>query len=229
MMSVRMLIPAMMMAIASFTPVQAAPAEAEAPASAHHHPRASATGAKTASTRAYLQAMQTMHRGMRTPLSGNVDVDFARQMMPHHQGALDMAEIQLRYGHDEELKRFNQWVIAAQTKEIGFMKNWLRRRDNGAAPAGASDYFAAAMQQMHHGMAITYTGDADVDYVRGMIAHHQGAVDMARVLLAQGTDPELNALANDVFSSQTYEIAWMQDWLKARGHMRCHQPANMPH
>lgn len=158
-----------------------------------------------------------MHAQMAAPLSGNVDVDFARQMLPHHQGAVAMARIQLQYGRDEKLKALSRWIIFTQEIEIGFMNNWLYRRDNGAHKPGATNYFADVMARMHHGMAITYTGDADLDFVRGMIPHHQGAADMASILLERGTDPELNRLANDIFSTQSYEISWMQGWLAEHG------------
>lgn len=75
--------------------------------------------------------------------------------------------------------------------------------------------FKDANTKMHDGMAIAYTGDADADFVRGMIPHHQGAIDMARVLLAHGKDPELQKLGNDIIAAQTKEIAQMQAWLAA--------------
>lgn len=165
------------------------------------------------STHAYEQVMAAMHQRMSQPLSGNADVDFVRQMIPHHQAAVAMAKIQLAYGKDEGLKTFSRWVIAAQEQEIGYMKQWLRRRDNGRSYPGAKDYYGPAMQQMHHAMMIDYTGDADVDFARGMIAHHQGAVAMAGILMAHGTDPELRTLGDAVFRAQTYEIAWQQYWL----------------
>lgn len=77
--------------------------------------------------------------------------------------------------------------------------------------------YKAAMQQMHEQMMIAYTGDADVDFVRGMIPHHQGAIDMAKVELAYGKDPELRRLAEDIVKAQETEIAAMQAWLKAHG------------
>jgi uncharacterized protein (DUF305 family) len=73
--------------------------------------------------------------------------------------------------------------------------------------------FKDANAKMHEGMAIAFSGDADVDFVRGMIPHHQGAIDMARVLLAHGKDPELQKLGNDIIAAQTKEIAQMEAWL----------------
>lgn len=166
-----------------------------------------------ASTRAYAAAMERMHQHMHQPLSGDPDIDFVRQMIPHHQGAVEMAKVELKYGRDPALKRFSRWVITAQEQEIGVMQNWLRRRDNGAAPKDATDYYGEAMSRMHHRMMINYSGDADVDFVRGMIAHHQGAVDMAKILAAYGADPEIHSLADGIYRAQTAEIAWQQQWL----------------
>jgi uncharacterized protein (DUF305 family) len=204
----------------------AAPSQAkEANVEMHHHdhhamqaivkPKA-ASSKGNASTRAYEAAMERMHKNMAAPLSGNADVDFVRQMIPHHQGAVDMAKIQLQYGHDERLKRLCEWIIFAQEQEIGFMKNWLNRRDNGAVVKAAPDHYGAAMKTMHHAMMIDYIGDADIDFVRGMIPHHQGAVDMASILMERGSDPDLKQLAADIHRSQTQEIAWMERWLARR-------------
>ena len=71
--------------------------------------------------------------------------------------------------------------------------------------------------RMHEGMAIDFTGDADVDFVRGMIAHHRGAVEMAELVIEHGTDPEVRALAEGVISAQEAEIGWMEEWLAKHG------------
>ncbi len=73
--------------------------------------------------------------------------------------------------------------------------------------------FAAAMTKMHKDMAIKYSGNADVDFVRGMIPHHQGAIDMAKTELKYGKDETIRKLAEDVVKAQEAEIAMMKDWL----------------
>jgi Domain of unknown function (DUF305) len=71
------------------------------------------------------EANHRMHEGMEIVPEGNIERDFMRMMMPHHQGAIDMALVLLKYGHDERLKRLAQSIVIEQGQEISYMRTLL--------------------------------------------------------------------------------------------------------
>jgi uncharacterized protein (DUF305 family) len=76
---------------------------------------------------ALAETMTTMHRGMHdAKLTGKPDIDFARLMIPHHQGAVDMAKVELLFGTDARLRRLAQEIIVTQSSEIQVMQRILR-------------------------------------------------------------------------------------------------------
>lgn len=89
---------------------------------------------------------------------------------------------------------------------------------SGTAGMSAAEMaYRAANDRMHEAMNFEFTGNADVDFVRGMIAHHHGAVEMAKIVIEHGQDPDVRKLAEGVVEAQEAEIVWMQDWLAKHG------------
>jgi uncharacterized protein (DUF305 family) len=99
------------------------------------------------------------------------------------------------------------------------MKDWLGKTDSASLPTAPESTKAneQAMAVMMKNMMVPYTGDADVDFMKGMIPHHQGAIDMAKVAIQFAKDPALLKLAGDVVGAQESEIAVMTEWLKRHG------------
>lgn len=171
----------------------------------------------SASDNAYMHANHIMHEGMAIEFTGNPDIDFLRGMIPHHQGAVDMAKVQLEHGNNGSLKGFTKNIIRAQEREIRWMKinlETLELENEAFTPNhDSTKAFKHVNHDMHQDMNIKLSSQADADFVRGMIPHHQGAVDMAKVVLEYGKDANNKRLAYDIINEQESEITWMKRWL----------------
>ncbi|MBR0654591.1 DUF305 domain-containing protein [Roseomonas arctica] len=107
-----------------------APAASAPPAAADpHHPGAAAPGTagQSPSTIAFMAANEKMHRDMAITFTGDADRDFAASMIPHHEGAIAMARVQLAHGRDPAMRRLAEAVISAQESEIATLRAFLAR------------------------------------------------------------------------------------------------------
>ena len=77
----------------------------------------------------FKKAMDKMHKGMNFKSHGNIETDFLKGMIPHHQGAIDMSEELIKKSKDTELKAFAQKIIDAQKAEVKLMQDLLKKRD----------------------------------------------------------------------------------------------------
>ena len=150
------------------------------------------------------------------------DVAFAQQMIVHHQGAIEMADLAPSRAASQQVKDLAGRIKAAQGPEIQQMQGWLGMGGMGSQgqmtsggvtttmsmPGMMSD---ADMQQL------TAASGTDFDrlFLQQMIVHHQGALEMADTELAQGSYPAALALAQSIKTSQTAEITEMQQMLQA--------------
>lgn len=103
---------------------------AEAPSHNHDHNHSQAVNgedehADNEAVQAYRDVNRRMHEDMSVEFTGNPDADFARAMIPHHQGAIDMANVVLLHGEDEAIRDLAHEIIEAQEEEIAFLRDWL--------------------------------------------------------------------------------------------------------
>lgn len=160
------------------------------------------------------QMMQDMHALTAT---GDVNYDFMRGMIPHHQGAIGMAKVMLEQGGDEPMLTLAREIVAAQETEISQMQAWLQEYGQPQPGDQAQDIIAALQridQRMMADMQLPSSGDVTKDFVLGMIPHHIAAVDMAYVLLAHSTHADLRDMAHAVIREQEREIRQLNAWLQ---------------
>lgn len=190
---------------------------------------------------AFIASSMKMHEQMAFELTCDADVDFARGMLAHHAGALDVCDLFLQHAGDDADVALVHFCTAhvgpAQTREVNTLNGWLRlkgvasmaRTCNedrgyiklmgcGNLSCPSSIETIAANEAMHMAMSITFTGDANIDMARSMIPHHKGAIDMCRILQTHGTDASLLSLCENIVAAQTMEVGEIMNWLHVNGH-----------
>ena len=152
-----------------------------------------------------------------TPASGSdtasrtVDVMFAQMMIPHHQQAVEMADLALKNpSASAEVKALAQQIRGAQDPEIQTMTSWLSSW--GAPTAGVMDHGSDGMMSDEDMSALkSAQGDAfNKMWLTMMIEHHEGAVTMSKDVLAKTQTQEVRTLAQSIVDGQVKEIATMK-------------------
>ncbi|MFO1242852.1 MAG: DUF305 domain-containing protein [Rickettsiales bacterium] len=195
----------------------------------HCHENSMPPAVSDNATKGYQDAMQRMHREMDIRYTGDPDTDFAAGMIPHHQAAIEMARVELAYGKNPEMRSLAKTIIFFQEQEIAWMKHWLETRASSNPHSSSTEEYKKAAMKMHEDMNVAYTGNPDVDFARGMIPHHQGAVDMAAVVVRYGRTPEMVKLAQGIISGQLAEIGLMKAWLAKQPKLPSPSPKPMHH
>ena len=151
-----------------------------------------------------------------TSTNNAADVTFARDMVPHHEQALEMAKLVPDRSGDDQVRRLAQRVEKAQDPEITQLNAWLE--EWGEKPDGHAGHDMAGMMS-HDDMAkLEKASGAEFDrmWLEMMVEHHEGAVEMARTELENGQDADAKKLAQAIIDGQQQEITEMKDLLKTK-------------
>jgi uncharacterized protein (DUF305 family) len=141
------------------------------------------------------------------------DERFIDAMVPHHQGAIDMAEVALENAEHPEILALAEEIVAAQETEIGQLKT-IKQEQFGTSEV-SMDMGAEEMEGM--GMTsdpqeLANQEPFDKAFIANMIPHHQSAIEMANVVLEESENPELREIARAIVDAQEREIEQMRNW-----------------
>ncbi|MEP7214129.1 MAG: DUF305 domain-containing protein [Acidobacteriota bacterium] len=143
------------------------------------------------------------------------DLQFLDTMIVHHKGAIDMARLAGSRAQHDELKQLARNIITSQQNEIEKMEDWRSKWFSGAAPAVNMQF--PGMSEGMSGMDIEKLDPLkanafDLEFIRQMIPHHQGALAMANDARVKGSNAEIKSLASQIVEAQEAEIAQMKQW-----------------
>ena len=187
----------------------------------HHTQQEQPTLSQSASSQAMLDSMHTPMMLQDFSESRSPEIDYLTDMIPHHQGAVDSATLLLPHITNDELHTLAQNIIQSQTKEIEEFKALLSGDTITSTTLSNADYkeFLKANRQamdmmMHQMHEIKPTDDIQKDFVRAMIAHHNGAIKTSKIILAYAKDPQIRKIAQGIIAEQESEVKLMQELLK---------------
>lgn len=158
-------------------------------------------------------AMTTVPTDLSTLQGEAFDIAFMTQMIAHHREAVAMADELLRKYPDGTAREAAETIRVAQEPEIAQMTAWLASW-YGVKPVPGGMTGMDAMNAM--AVAAEASSDPDATFLRAMIEHHLGAIDMAGLALVRATRGEIRAMARDIVVVQANEIFEYQEWLAER-------------
>lgn len=163
--------------------------------------------------------MSIMHDMMKMmdamPKTQDPDQDYSMMMVMHHQGAIDMSELELKNGKDTQMRDLATRIIAAQKAEIARFNTFLagHKVETPLVPAFNMRQKMAMEKMMRANDLRVITGNTDRDFAQLMQDHHQSAIETSQAILDLGRHSETKVLGQEIIDSQMKEIKEMQEWL----------------
>ncbi|WP_166395059.1 DUF305 domain-containing protein [Rubrobacter marinus] len=155
---------------------------------------------------------EEMARRIVAPNGEYSDAAFVDSMIPHHEGAVEMAEVALDNAEHEEIRTLAQNIVDSQRAEIQLLGQ-MREELGGATTTSMSQEEMEGMMGMSEDpQALAEERPFDKAFMDAMTPHHESAIAMANVALEESEDPEIRRVAQDIVSAQEREISEMRRW-----------------
>lgn len=161
--------------------------------------------------------MGQMSHGASSDQMSSSDAMFLQMMIPHHQQAVVMSQLAVKNSSNAQVIALAEKIRDAQGPEIAAMKSWLKAAGLGEDPGHSMGSMKGMLTEDDLASLKKATGkEFDRLFLTGMIAHHDGAVEMLS-MIEKTTNPDIKRLGNEILTSQSAEIEVMSQMLKAIG------------
>jgi len=164
-----------------------------------------------------------MHERMMAATGANASETWVEKMIEHHRGAVQMSQLLIERGGEPGFVQMARMTVEKQSREIGELERVLAGGITGGS--GEANPFGEVEMSMHDQMMAATGATLSETWARKMIAHHQGAVDMSEVLIGQGGNPQVLAMARRTAKDQRGEIAHLQAMLRGEAMPAADTPA----
>lgn len=164
----------------------------------------------------YAQAEMQMHERMMAATGANASETWVKKMIEHHRGAVEMSNVLIGLGGDEPVLAMARKAVADQGKEIAELERLVQAGGIGAGTSGDANPYAQSDQTMHQRMMAATGANPSETWIRKMIEHHRGAVEMSNILIRQRGDPKVLEMARMTASKQQKEIEHLEQMLAGK-------------
>ncbi|CEN83390.1 DUF305 domain-containing protein [Paraclostridium sordellii] len=170
---------------------------------------------------AYIDIFNKMKEGMNAAQNtGNVNLDFVLEMIPHHEGGIDMAKAIIKYGNNEDVKKIAQNIVTSQEAQIPLMQQLKAKFEKEPLSTKEDsqnyikDYDEIKSTMFKEMQSVPLTGSSDETFLRQMIYHHEGAIAMSKNILKYTKNAKLKALAENIVTTQSQGVDEMKNLLE---------------
>ena len=167
----------------------------------------------TKSTGDLMKPMNDMMDKMHSvQMTGDFDVDFANMMAEHHQGGIDMAQVEVSQGKDETMKAKAQEILTKQKKEQQELKDFVQSYKPSGMKHGDGELQKSLSKMMDKMKSMQMSGDIDKDFAMIMSSHHEDGIKMAKMELKNGMSKELKNISLKSIDDQQKNIHEFTAW-----------------
>lgn len=181
-----------------------------------HNEHAKDTVTMNTSDHGLMNTMKTMMDRMRgVQLFGDFDIDYAKLMIEHHQGAVDMAKIVIDKGTDAKMKSMAQNIVTMQTEGVSKLREFISTYKSSGMKHGEGELQKMLTEMQNAMQQMQMSGSTDKDFAAMMISHHEEGIKMSNAQLANGMSDQLKQMAKKSIAADKKDISEFRTWISA--------------